>query len=96
MQNILQFRVVGSFVGEHIQFVFIKEKAAKACGCERSECVVFEDAFTGLQTGRDSGIFTIGLSMSNGREAIADKCDFVLDGYQNVTYETIVQARKIV
>mgnify|MGYP003440846074 FL=1 len=40
-------------------------KAAKACGCERSECVVFEDAFTGLQTGRDSGIFTIGLSMSD-------------------------------
>ena len=25
-----------------------------------------------------------------------DKCDFVLDGYQKVTYETIVQARKIV
>lgn len=29
MQNFLQFRVVGSFVGEHIQFVFIKEKVAK-------------------------------------------------------------------
>lgn len=71
-------------------------KAAKACGCERSECVVFEDAFTGLQAGRDSGIFTIGLSMSNGREAIADKCDFVLDGYQNVAYETILQAKQSV
>lgn len=68
-------------------------KAAIACGCERSECIVFEDAFTGLQAGRDAGIFTIGLSMSNGRDAITDKCDYVLDGYKNVTYETILKIR---
>lgn len=65
-------------------------KGAQACKCSTNECVVFEDAFTGLQAGMDAGIFTIGLSMSNGRQAIQEKCNYVLDGYKGVTYQTIL------
>lgn len=69
---------------------------AKVFGCELDECVVFEDAFTGLQAGMSSGIFTVGMATCNPRSAIEDKCHYVLDGYEGLTYETlqnIVEAR---
>lgn len=64
---------------------------AKVFGAEIGECVVFEDAFTGLQAGMSSGIFTIGLATCNSVEAIKDKCDYVLEGFEGVRYETICE-----
>ena len=56
-------------------------KAAAALGCGIDECVVFEDAFTGLQAGMSSGIFTIGLPTTNSREEIEGKCHCILDSW---------------
>lgn len=64
---------------------------AKVFGAEIGECVVFEDAFTGLQAGMSSGIFTVGLATCNSVEAIKDKCDYVLEGFEGVTYKTICE-----
>lgn len=64
-------------------------KGASACGCTPSECVVFEDAFSGLAAGMAANIFTFGLATSNSRESIQDKCDYVLDNYLGLTYEKI-------
>ena len=66
-------------------------RAAEVFGLQRDECVVFEDAFSGLQAGMSAGIFTVGLATYNKREDIADKCNLVLDGYEGLTYEKIVQ-----
>ena len=55
------------------------------------ECVVFEDAFTGLQAGMSAGIFTIGLATCNSREAIKNKCNYVLDNFVGMTYEKVVR-----
>lgn len=54
------------------------------------ECVVFEDAYTGLQAGMSSGIFTIGLPTGLTADAIADKCNYVLDSFEDITYERLV------
>ena len=62
---------------------------AKVFDCDKSECVVFEDAFTGLQAGMSSGIFTFGITTCNPREAIQDKCNYVLDSYEGLTFEKI-------
>lgn len=58
------------------------------------ECVVFEDAFTGLQAGMSAGIFTIGLATCNSREAIEDKCNYVLDNFIGLTYDKIEEIRQ--
>lgn len=62
---------------------------AKVFGCEKDECAVFEDAFTGLQAGMSSGIFTFGITTCNSREAIADKCNYVIDTFKGLTYKKV-------
>lgn len=62
---------------------------AKVFGCEKGECAVFEDAFTGLQAGMSSGIFTFGITTCNSREAIADKCNYVIDTFKGLTYKKV-------
>ena len=54
------------------------------------ECVVFEDAYTGLQAGVSSGIFTIGLASNHTQEELQDKCDYVLDSFEGMTYDKLV------
>lgn len=61
-------------------------RGAEALGCDKDSCVVFEDAFTGLAAGMSAGIFTIGLATYNPREAIQDKCDYVIDNFTSLTY----------
>ena len=46
---------------------------------------------TGLQAGMSAGIFTIGLATCNSREAIEDKCNYVLDNFVGMTYEKVVR-----
>jgi beta-phosphoglucomutase-like phosphatase (HAD superfamily) len=53
------------------------------------ECVVFEDAYTGLQAGMSSGIFTIGLPTGHTKEEIKDKCNYVLDSFEGMTFERL-------
>lgn len=64
---------------------------AKAFEVDIDECVVFEDAYTGLQAGMASGIFTIGLPTGHTKEEIKDKCNYVLEGYEGMTYEHIIK-----
>ncbi len=64
---------------------------AKVFDAALDECVVFEDAFTGIQAGMAAGIFTVGLSTSNSEEAIADKCDYVIPNFENFSYEKLLK-----
>lgn len=61
----------------------------KYYGVSKEECVVFEDAFTGLAAGMASGMFTFGMATTNPREAILDKCNFVLDSMENMNYDKL-------
>ena len=65
-------------------------KGAAVFGCQKEECVVFEDAFTGLQAGMSAGIYTIGLTTGNSRTLIQDKCNYVLDTFEGLTYDRVV------
>lgn len=60
---------------------------ARVFDCNLNECIVFEDAFNGLEAGRRSGIFTIGLAITNKKEAIEDKCNHVLDDFVGFNYQ---------
>lgn len=64
---------------------------AKLFGVGIDECVVFEDAFTGIEAGMRAGMFTVGLATTNPREAIEKKCNIVFDDFTNLTYNDVVE-----
>lgn len=63
---------------------------AQVFGAKLSECVVFEDAFTGLDAGMAAGIFTIGLATSNTAEAIRQHCNYVVQNFTELNYEKLI------
>lgn len=67
---------------------------ARVMGAELDECVVFEDAFNGLEAGMASGIFTFGLATCNPADAIRDKCHCVLESFEGLTYESMLKKMK--
>ena len=58
-------------------------RAAQRLGAEPQDCVVFEDSFNGLRSGRAAGMFVVGLATTNSREAIAPLSDIQIDNYIN-------------
>lgn len=66
-------------------------RGAAAFDADITECVVFEDAYTGLQAGMSSGIFTIGYASGHTPEELSGRCHHVLTTYQGLTYEKIME-----
>ena len=58
-------------------------KAARRFGAAPADCVVFEDSFNGLKSGRAAGMFVVGLATTNSADSIRPFCDYVIDDYQN-------------
>ncbi|MBR1505928.1 MAG: HAD family phosphatase [Prevotella sp.] len=56
-------------------------KAARRLVADKDECVVFEDSFNGLRSGRSAGMRVVGLSTTNPEEAIRPLCDEVIGCY---------------
>ena len=64
-------------------------KAAARFGAEPSECVVFEDSFNGLKSGRAARMAVVGLTTGNSAEAIKPFSDVQIDDYRGLDYEKI-------
>lgn len=62
---------------------------ARVFGADVADCVVFEDAFTGLEAGVRAGMFTIGLATTNARQDISDKCHLVADSFRDLSYQIV-------
>lgn len=56
-------------------------KAAERLGVSKEYCVVFEDSFNGLKSGRAAGMYVVGLATTNPADAIAPLCDKVINDY---------------
>ncbi len=56
-------------------------KAAAKLGVSPTDCVVLEDSFNGLKSGRAAGMTVIGLATTNPAEAIRPLCDRILEDY---------------
>lgn len=65
-------------------------RGAKVFDAALAECVVFEDAFTGLQAGMSAGIYTIGIASGLTPEQIKDKCNHVILTFEGLTYEGVL------
>ena len=58
-------------------------KAAERLGAEIDECIVFEDSFNGLKSGRAAGMKVVGLATTNSAESIALYSDVIISNYNN-------------
>lgn len=58
-------------------------KAAQRLGAEIDECIVFEDSFNGLKSGRAAGMKVVGLATTNSAESIAPYSDVIISNYNN-------------
>jgi len=58
--------------------------AAKA-GIAPEECIVFEDSYQGLDSGRAAGCKVVGLSTTNPAEAVAARADVVAPSLQELS-----------
>lgn len=58
-------------------------KAAERLGAEIDECIVFEDSFNGLMSGRAAGMKVVGLATTNSAESIAPYSDVIISNYNN-------------
>ena len=56
-------------------------KGAARFGATPEDCVVFEDSFNGLKSGRAAGMFVVGLSTTNEAEKITPLADVVIKDY---------------
>jgi beta-phosphoglucomutase-like phosphatase (HAD superfamily) len=64
-------------------------KAMEVLGGTPEDTVVFEDSFHGLDAGRASGARVVGLATTNTREAIAPRCDMVIDDFTGFTLDGV-------
>jgi HAD superfamily hydrolase (TIGR01509 family) len=64
-------------------------KAAQRLDTENDECIVFEDSFNGLKSGRAAGMTVVGLATTNTVEAIKPLSDLQLKDYDGLTFERL-------
>lgn len=64
-------------------------RGAARFGAEPGECVVFEDSFNGLRSGRAAGMYVVGLATTNTQEAIRDFSDCQITDYSNMNYQKL-------
>lgn len=60
-------------------------KGMEVLGGKPEETLVFEDSIHGLNAGRASGAYVIGLATTNPREVVEPMCDMVIDDFRNFT-----------
>jgi beta-phosphoglucomutase-like phosphatase (HAD superfamily) len=61
-------------------------KAAERLGVRKSECIVFEDSFNGLRSGRAAQMAVVGLATTNKAEDITPFSDMQIFDYQSVSF----------
>lgn len=59
-------------------------KAAVRLGADRDRCVVFEDSFNGLRSGRAAGMAVVGLATTNSVESIMPLSDIQIADYDSL------------
>jgi len=66
-------------------------KAAQRLGAQNDECIVFEDSFNGLRSGRAAGMTVVGLATTNPVDAISPLSDLQITDYQHISFADLQQ-----
>jgi HAD superfamily hydrolase (TIGR01509 family) len=52
---------------------------ARKAGCKPEECIVFEDSFQGIESGRRAGAYVVGLATTNPADSLQGKADRIVN-----------------
>ena len=66
-------------------------KAAARFGAAPEECIVFEDSFNGLKSGRAAGMKVVGVATTNPAGAIVELSDIQITDYKSTDYQQLEQ-----
>ncbi len=64
-------------------------KAAERLGAKTDECIVFEDSFNGLRSGRAADMKVVGLATTNSVESIRPLSDIQISDYREMDYDQL-------
>ena len=64
-------------------------KAAERLGANTDECIVFEDSFNGLRSGKAANMKVVGLATTNSAEAISDLSDIQITDYRDMDFDQL-------
>ena len=64
-------------------------KAAARLGAQTSECIVFEDSFNGLRSGRAAQMAVVGLATTNPVDSIRELSDIQISNYRNMDFNQL-------
>ena len=64
-------------------------KAAARLGAQKDECIVFEDSFNGLRSGRAAQMKVVGLATTNSVDSIEPLSDIQISDYQQIDYQKL-------
>jgi len=62
-------------------------------GTTPEDTFVFEDSFHGLTAGTASGAIVVGVATTNSREAIGQKAHHIIDHFEGLTYEQLMEMK---
>lgn len=63
--------------------------AAERLGVPVENCVVFEDSYSGLQSGKSARMKVVGLATTHTKEEISDKADIVVSDFTSLLLESL-------
>ena len=66
-------------------------KGAEMAGVDAADCIVFEDSFSGMASGRAAGAAVVGLATTNPRESIVGKADVIIDSFGGLTLDGLLE-----
>ncbi len=64
-------------------------RGAAAFSAQPSECVVFEDSFNGLRSGKAAKMFVVGLTTTNSKDSIKSLSDCQIGDYNDFDYKKL-------
>lgn len=70
-------------------------KAMEVLGATPERSIVFEDSLHGIQAGRNSGAYVVGLPTTFPSEQLAEVCDMVIPDFTGLTLEKLMGDLKL-
>lgn len=70
-------------------------KAMEILGAKPENSIVFEDSLHGIQAGRNSGAYVVGLPTTFPEDKLKDICDLVIPDFTGLTLETLMNKLNI-
>lgn len=65
--------------------------AAKDLNVDPKDCIVFEDSFAGIESGKAAGMKVVGLSTTHDRDTIQNKGVEVIPNFKEITIDYLVR-----